>query len=192
MSKFEIPPEYLPNFDVSEGFRVTEPMDITEEPEPDLFDTIDSEWIQWHPDTGEIRQTEEAGQAEENQPLKQIMTFGQFLNYHREFSTNDPSNSSAMVDSSSKREPKKKKKEPATKRGTYRTYTRFQVQELLDLVLWQGMTASKAGILTGIVVRTAQHYVKTYREDQQKRLPGIKNSFKAVIIENLHRNTQNF
>lgn len=37
------------------------------------------------------------------------------------------------------------------------------------------------------VVRTAQHYVKTYRENQQKKLPGIKNSFKS-----LHQNTQSF
>jgi hypothetical protein len=138
MSKFEIPPEYLLNFGVSEGLRVNKPMDITEEPEPDRFDTIDSEWIQWHPDTGEIRQTEEAGQAEENKALKQIMTFGQFLNYRREFYTKEPANSSAMVDLSSK-------KKPVTKRGQYRTYTRLQVQELLDLVLWQGMTASKVG-----------------------------------------------
>jgi hypothetical protein len=144
-------------------------MDVTNESEPCLFDTVDSEWIQCHPDTGEIRQIEEAGQSEENQALKQIMTFGQFL---RVFLQKILTNSNAMVESSFK-------KEHAAKRGTYQTYTRFQEQELLDLVLWQGMTAGKAGIIIGIVVRTAQHYVKTYREIQQKRLLGIKNSFKG-------------
>jgi transposase len=45
--------------------------------------------------------------------------------------------------------------------------------------MWEGISARKAGIITGIVVRTAQHYVKQFRDDNQKQLPGIKCSFKG-------------
>ncbi|KAI8885049.1 hypothetical protein K501DRAFT_284506 [Backusella circina FSU 941] len=59
-------------------------------------------------------------------------------------------------------------------RGPYRSYTPLQVQELLDLVIEEGISARQAGLTIGIVVRTAQHYVKTYRNDEEKRLPGTK------------------
>jgi hypothetical protein len=36
------------------------------------------------------------------------------------------------------------------------------------------MSARQAGLTVGIVVRTAQHYVKTYKDDEEKRLPGTK------------------
>ncbi|KAI9358466.1 hypothetical protein BD770DRAFT_472330 [Pilaira anomala] len=49
------------------------------------------------------------------------------------------------------------------------------IQELLDLVIEQGMSARQAGLTVGIVVRTAQHYVKQYKDDDEKRLPGFKN-----------------
>lgn len=66
----------------------------------------------------------------------------------------------------------RKKKAPAKVRGAYRSYSPEQVQELLDLVIEQGLSARKAGAIVGVVERTAQHYVKTYREDDEKRLPG--------------------
>ncbi|KAG1445682.1 hypothetical protein G6F46_012142 [Rhizopus delemar] len=46
--------------------------------------------------------------------------------------------------------------------------------ELLDLVIEEGLSARKAGAIVGIVKRTAQNYVKTYEEDEEKRLPGGK------------------
>ncbi|GAA5815200.1 hypothetical protein MFLAVUS_008706 [Mucor flavus] len=61
----------------------------------------------------------------------------------------------------------------ATKtRGFYRSYTSEQIQELLDLVIETGISARKAGMMVSIVERTAQHYVKLYRDDEEKRLPG--------------------
>jgi hypothetical protein len=61
----------------------------------------------------------------------------------------------------------------ATKtRGFYRSYTPAQIQELLDLVIETGISARKARMMVGIVERTAQHYVKLYRDDEEKRLPG--------------------
>ncbi|KAG1055662.1 hypothetical protein G6F43_002405 [Rhizopus delemar] len=47
-----------------------------------------------------------------------------------------------------------------------------KIQELHDLVIEEGLSARKAGAVVGIAERTAQNYVKTYREDDEKRLPG--------------------
>ncbi|KAG0747498.1 hypothetical protein G6F57_003847 [Rhizopus arrhizus] len=57
-------------------------------------------------------------------------------------------------------------------RGAYRNYPPEQVQELLDLVIREGLSERKAGAIVGIIERTAQNYVKTYQEDEEKRLPG--------------------
>ncbi|KAG1060993.1 hypothetical protein G6F41_012506 [Rhizopus arrhizus] len=56
-------------------------------------------------------------------------------------------------------------------RGACRTYSPEQVQEVPDLVIEEGLSARKAGAIVGIVERTAQNYVKTYKEDEEKRLP---------------------
>lgn len=45
-------------------------------------------------------------------------------------------------------------------RGEYRSYTEKQVNDLLHLVLVDGITASDAAKQTGIKVRTGQHYVR--------------------------------
>ncbi|KAJ2557933.1 hypothetical protein EV175_001057 [Coemansia sp. RSA 1933] len=58
-------------------------------------------------------------------------------------------------------------------RGPYRRYTPQQIERLFDLVIEEGRTAKEAALMTGINVRTAQNYVKTYREDEQGRLPGV-------------------
>ncbi|RCH90494.1 hypothetical protein CU098_008912 [Rhizopus stolonifer] len=59
-------------------------------------------------------------------------------------------------------------------RGSYRSYTPAQVQELHDLVIEQGMSARKAELVLGIVVRASQNYVKQYKDNEQKRLPEKK------------------
>ncbi|KAG0745035.1 hypothetical protein G6F57_008549 [Rhizopus arrhizus] len=61
-----------------------------------------------------------------------------------------------------------------TVRGSYRSHNLEQIQELLDLVVEGGLSARKAGMMVGIVERTAQHYVKLYRDDEEKRLPGTR------------------
>ncbi|KAI9502074.1 hypothetical protein BX070DRAFT_246966 [Coemansia spiralis] len=70
-------------------------------------------------------------------------------------------------------EPKKKQTE-AKARESYRRYTPQQIKRLFDLVIEEGRSAKEAALMTGINVRTAQNYAKTYRDDEQKRLPGIK------------------
>ncbi|KAG1140027.1 hypothetical protein G6F37_000903 [Rhizopus arrhizus] len=62
-----------------------------------------------------------------------------------------------------------------------------QIQELLDLVIGQGLSARKAGFNVGIVERTAQHYVKQCKDDTEKRLPGQRKQTKRVgKLESCH------
>lgn len=61
----------------------------------------------------------------------------------------------------------------ARARGSYRRYTPQQIEKLFDLVIEQGRTAKEAGLITGINVRTAQHYIKSYNKDEERRLPGV-------------------
>ena len=58
-------------------------------------------------------------------------------------------------------------------RGCYRRYTPDQIGKLFDLVIEEGKTAKEAALITGINVRTAQHYIKKYNDDEEKRLPSI-------------------
>ncbi|OZJ01798.1 hypothetical protein BZG36_05533, partial [Bifiguratus adelaidae] len=57
------------------------------------------------------------------------------------------------------------------KRGPYRRYTAHQIEQLFDFVIEQGKTAKEAALLTGINIRTAQHYIKKYNDDNERRLP---------------------
>ncbi|KAI8380696.1 hypothetical protein BD560DRAFT_487341 [Blakeslea trispora] len=57
-------------------------------------------------------------------------------------------------------------------RGSYRKYTPKQVEKLFDLIIEEGFTTKAAALATGIDVRTAQNYVKTYNNDPERRLPG--------------------
>ncbi|EIE76715.1 hypothetical protein RO3G_01419 [Rhizopus delemar RA 99-880] len=66
-----------------------------------------------------------------------------------------------------------------------KTYPSEQVQELHDLVIEEGLSARKAGAVVGIAERTAQNYVKTYREDDEKRLPGGRKQRKQLYLQEL-------
>ncbi|KAG1449815.1 hypothetical protein G6F56_008533 [Rhizopus delemar] len=57
-------------------------------------------------------------------------------------------------------------------RGSYRKYTPKQSEKLFDLIIEEGFTTKVAALATGINVRTAQNYVKTYNNDPDRRLPG--------------------
>jgi transposase len=56
-------------------------------------------------------------------------------------------------------------------RGPSRPYTAHQIEQLFDYVIEQGKTAKDAALLTGINIRTAQHYIKKYNVDEERRLP---------------------
>ncbi|KAI8977663.1 hypothetical protein BDF20DRAFT_942729 [Mycotypha africana] len=57
-------------------------------------------------------------------------------------------------------------------RGSYRKYTPKQVVKLFDLIIEEGFAVKIAALATGVNVRTAQNYVKTYNNDPERRLPG--------------------
>jgi hypothetical protein len=56
-------------------------------------------------------------------------------------------------------------------RGPYRRYTAHQIEQLFDYVIEQGKTAEDAALLTGINIRTAQHYIKKHNDDEERGLP---------------------
>src|SRR6202035_1836636 len=56
-------------------------------------------------------------------------------------------------------------------RGPYRRYTAHRNEQLFDYVIEQGKTAKDAALLTEINIRTAQHYIKKYNNDEERRLP---------------------
>ena len=56
-------------------------------------------------------------------------------------------------------------------RGPYRRYTTHQIEQLFDYVIEQRKTAKEAALLTGLNIRTAQHCIKKYNEDEERRLP---------------------
>lgn len=64
------------------------------------------------------------------------------------------------------------KKRQAKVRGLYRSYPPKQIQGLLDLVIEQGLSTCKAGLIVGTVERTAQHYVKQHKDDEENSFPG--------------------
>ena len=49
---------------------------------------------------------------------------------------------------------------PVKPRGPYRRYTTHQIEKLFDIVIAEGKTAKEAEVMTGINIRTAQHYIK--------------------------------
>ena len=49
-------------------------------------------------------------------------------------------------------------------RGCYRRYNFDRVEKLFDLMIEQATTAKEAALMTGINIRTAQHYVKKYKD----------------------------
>ncbi|CEP19292.1 hypothetical protein [Parasitella parasitica] len=51
-------------------------------------------------------------------------------------------------------------------------YIPKQVEKLFDLIIEEGFTTKAAALATGINVRTARNYVKTYNNDPERRLPG--------------------
>ena len=54
-------------------------------------------------------------------------------------------------------------------RGSYRRYNLDQIEKLYDLVIGEGKAAKEAALITGINIRTTQHYLKRYNDDEERR-----------------------
>ncbi|KAG2208189.1 hypothetical protein INT45_001260, partial [Circinella minor] len=151
----DVPAEYMTCFNIADEIIEPTSMEV-EEVQLGLYETADLEWQEW-----QLGQDEKKPEFCSN---PQGASIG---------SQYGPATANQHI---VKSEIKTTAKSTAAKstRGTYRSYTLLQVQELLDLVIEEGISARQAGLAVGIVVRTAQHYVKTYRDDEEKRLPGTK------------------
>ncbi|KAI8378880.1 hypothetical protein EDC96DRAFT_592445, partial [Choanephora cucurbitarum] len=141
------------------------------------------EWHHWQPE----RDLEPKSKKVETEPsLKRLMDLDAFFQAQHD------------VDKSTKNEKtvefvKTEKASSNSKvRGNYRSYAPQQIQELLDLVIEQGMSARQAGLSVGIAVRTAQHYVKLYKDDEEKRLPGVVRAKKGGVSKKLNAQHTSF
>ncbi|CEJ00962.1 hypothetical protein RMCBS344292_18454 [Rhizopus microsporus] len=149
-------------FNVLDDIPEYEPMEV--ENTKDLYETTEFEWHHWkEPGTNERLPEPE---------VKKLLDLKSYQAYRQILENNQPEAEAQITVEIENGLKQRKKKAPAKVRGAYRSYSPEQVQELLDPVIEQGLSARKAGAIVGIVERTAQHYVKTYREDDEKRLPG--------------------
>ncbi|KAI8350885.1 hypothetical protein EDC96DRAFT_519013 [Choanephora cucurbitarum] len=128
-----------------------------------LCSTVAMEWHHWQPEH-DLEPKLKKSEAEPN--LKRLMDLDGFFQTRHEI--DESVKHEKVVESVSKGKGVRTNKV----RGNYRSYTPHQIQELLDLVIEQGMSARQAGLYVGIAVRTAQHYVMLYKDDEKKRLPG--------------------
>jgi hypothetical protein len=75
-----------------------------------------------------------------------------------------------------------------TRRGSYRRYTEDQVEKLYDLVI-KKESRKTASLTTGINIRTTQHYIKSYNDYEETRLPKIyTRRYEAKPVWGIRRN----
>ncbi|KAG1138552.1 hypothetical protein G6F37_010405 [Rhizopus arrhizus] len=133
----------------------------------DLYQTTELEWHHWKEPNEDDSVSEPA--------VKKLLNLKSYQVYRQTLENENYSKAEEqpiIVDIQNDLKQSRKKVISKKTRGAYRTYSPEQVQELLDLVIEEGLSARKAGAIVGIVERTAQNYVKTYKEDEEKRLLG--------------------
>jgi transposase len=82
---------------------------------------------------------------------------------------------------------------PVKVRGSYRRYTAFQTEKLFEVVIEAGKTAKDAALMIGISIRTAQHNIKKYHDDEEKFSPVAGNKkFSAGPTNKLAEQHSNF
>ncbi|KAI9326006.1 hypothetical protein BD770DRAFT_302678, partial [Pilaira anomala] len=169
ISVMDIPSEFMHCFNVNDEISAPNHMDVEESTQLDLYETASLEWHSWQPGV------DDQIQKKNDEPeIKRLMDLDMYqANYTEKNITDEDILPTALPKRNSEKKPISSKAASGT-RGPYRSYTPTQIQELLDLVIEQGMSARQAGFTVGIVVRTAQNYVKQYKDDEQKRLPGEK------------------
>ncbi|KAI8370160.1 hypothetical protein EDC96DRAFT_588327 [Choanephora cucurbitarum] len=170
MTTKDIPDEYMHCFNIMDEIPRYDPMEIEHQ-------------------VGNIVETKQEPSLKKLLNLADYETARKEENKKQQTENSEPNEPS--IESGSKGDKKKKKKSEAKVRGSYRSYAPEQIQELLDLVIEQGLSARKTGFIVGIVERIAQHYVKQYKDDNEKRLPGQKKS-RVLHQRSLSRVIQTF
>ncbi|KAG1041488.1 hypothetical protein G6F43_012090 [Rhizopus delemar] len=149
MPNNDVPGEYMHCFSITDEIPKYEPMEIEQEA-VDLFETVNLEWHYWENTESSTKKPEPS--------LRKLLEFAGYQISQEE----------AEMRQQSKTEQLKQ----AKVRGPYRSYPPKQIQGLLDLVIEQGLSTCKAGLIVGTVERTAQHYVKQYKDDEENSFPG--------------------
>jgi transposase len=161
-----VPPEYLYCFNV-DGDAIMS--DAAEETAPGLVDIVDMEWVHY---TG--TETGIVATSPQEPNLKRLMDLG----YYKVNRSTAKSLEVVPIVSTERVvkvvQKANKGSENAKTRGPYNSYSPHKIQELIDLVFLSGFSARKAAFDLGFAVRTAQHYCRQYRLDDDKVLPGKK------------------
>ncbi|KAG1451671.1 hypothetical protein G6F46_008315 [Rhizopus delemar] len=162
MTTNDVPNEHMHCFNITDGIPKYEPMDI----EREVSDLLGSP------------------------SLRKLSDFSGYQTSQKEANLKQQNETVELEHVSAKTENRvvKPKKKTQTKvRGPYRSYNPEQMQELLDLVIKHGLSARKAEFIVGIFERTAQHYVKQYKDNTEKRLSGqIKRTQRVGKFEPCH------
>ncbi|CAO3699787.1 unnamed protein product [Rhizopus stolonifer] len=142
-------------------------MDVEESTQLGLYETTSLEWHSWKPGV------DDQIQKKNDEPeIKRLIDLDMYqANYNEKNIINKDILPTALPKRNSEQKSISSKVASRT-RGPYRSYTPTQIQELLDLVIEQEISARQAGFTVGIVVKTAQNYVKQCKGDEQKRLSG--------------------
>ncbi|KAI9271949.1 hypothetical protein BDA99DRAFT_534419 [Phascolomyces articulosus] len=164
---WDVPPEYLYCFNVNDDEIMTE---ANEESAPGLVEIVDMEWIAY---TGPQNSTTSVPVPEP--PIRRLLDLN-YYKIHRSLPKAMEIDANATVENRVKdiRNEKKKSTSTAKIRGPYNSYTPHKIQSLIDLVFLCGYSARRAALELGFAVRTAQHYCRQYRLDEDKVLPGKK------------------
>jgi hypothetical protein len=129
-----------------------DPMEVEDQGQGDWYETTASEWHSWQPGV------EEKKPVKVPEPeLKRLMDLDSYKDFRETSQETGLVQTSTTEIQQAKSCSKSKVKTAATRtvRGPYRSYSAAQTQELLDLVIEQGISARQAGLAVGIVVMQA-------------------------------------
>ncbi|KAI8326552.1 hypothetical protein EDC96DRAFT_190150 [Choanephora cucurbitarum] len=144
MSNTNIPEEYLHCFNVTDEFGEVEPMELESSQVPDVAEVVGYEWHQWQPGQEEPAQT-----VEEQLGIKSLIRFRDFKQWKVEEYITLKEEEKVEVAVPSQQNNSKSKTAVNKVRGSYRSYSPQQIQELIDLVIMTGMSARQAGLSLG-------------------------------------------
>ncbi|KAF7731410.1 hypothetical protein EC973_000218 [Apophysomyces ossiformis] len=144
MSYNDIPHEFMHCFNLADEIPTVDPMEVEEQQQLDLYQTAALEWHHWQPGTSH----EPPKKNKEEPELKRLMDLDSYKEARQNLAPATKETEAPVIKQT---ENAKRSASTLKVRGPYRSYTPAQVQELLDLVIEQGMPARQAGLTIGIV-----------------------------------------
>lgn len=140
----DVPPEYMNCFNVNDEMGVIQNEEINPEETPDLFGIANMEWEQYIPGVTDLPKERTPPEP----PVRRIMDLSSWKEARREIQSMEVDTVGIRKAEVSKLREEKKvqsgKKPKAVARqvrGNYRSYTPQQIQALLDLAIFSGLSA---------------------------------------------------